>query len=87
MSETPWWYQRCTHPTYPLSVWEVIREAEQAALLYLPEANLYHLIVNDWAGSSCKTLLPEMYRAMSEQQILGLLQSELRLLRSIREQE
>jgi len=88
----PWWFYRCTHRSHGYEMhggqefgcWRVLREAEGVAILELTCLHQVHVLVElDGAGSVCKTLKCSQYEALSEQEIMALVQQKRRELRSL----
>lgn len=88
----PWWFWRCIHRSHywewlegsEYGCWRVLREAEGVAILHLVCTNQVHVVVElTNVGSICKTLTYQQYKQMEEPEIMALVQSQFRELKSL----
>jgi hypothetical protein len=89
--EPPWWFRRCTHNVHAYwqdpegkeyGCWRVLREAEQVVILQQLCLPKVHVLVDiAGVGSICKSISRPIYEAMSQSEVLALVQSQTRDLR------
>lgn len=88
IEEKPWWYYKCMHRYHVVDVYSngdlwgcflVLREAEGVVVLYQRCRDQIHFLVDrPDCGSSCKTMSPEQFEAMDEDEIMLYVQSTYR---------
>jgi hypothetical protein len=91
--EKPWWWYRCTHREHAYwydpdgkdyGCWKVLKEAEGVAIIQQTCLPRVHICVElTSVGSVCKCLLQQEWDALSQPQVMQLVQGMFRELKSL----
>lgn len=84
--DKPWWWHRCIHRDYSYySEWEVMLEAEGAAVLHLDLKHHVHILVDlPGHGSVCKTVSCAEYdQQWDDRKLMEYIQDKRRELRQL----